>query len=150
MWTLLNMQEALNKKKNERGTTIVEAAIFLMAIFIILFGVMEAGRFLNVEQVLTNAAREGARFAVAPLSGTNTLPTEAEIQTVVNNFLSSANVTATDIYVAPNVQVATGLITTTFTQVRVTTDYQVLTIPVFDMLEVELSGEAMMRNETSQ
>jgi Flp pilus assembly protein TadG len=115
-----------------------------------LFGIFEAGLFLNTRQVLTNAAREGARLAVTPLSGTNTLPTTAAIQDRVNEYLASANIKGATTTVTPAVSVVTGSVTTVYTQVQVQKDYKVLTVPYFfKMLQVTLTGEALMRNETS-
>ena len=47
-----------------RGATIVEAALVLPIVLLFLFGVIEYGRYLLVLQVSTNAARDGARWAV--------------------------------------------------------------------------------------
>ena len=136
--------------KSQRGTTIVEAAIILPVFLMFLFGIFEAGRFLNVRQVLTNAAREGARFGVTPLTGTNTLPTTSAIQDRVNEYLASANITGATTTVNPDVEVATGSVTTVYTLVQVQEPYDVLTVPYFfNMLQITLSGEALMRNETS-
>ena len=135
----------------ERGSTTVEAAIILLAFLMLIFGVFEAGRFMNTRQVLTNAAREGARLAVAPLYGTNTLPTTAEIKDRVDEYLASANITGATTSVNPAVSVVTGSVTTVFTQVTVQLPYQVLTVPnFFNVLQVTLTGEALMRNETSE
>jgi Flp pilus assembly protein TadG len=135
---------------SERGTTTVEAAIILPVFLIFLFGIFEAGRFLNTRQVLTNAAREGARLAVTPLTGTNTLPTTSEIQDRVNEYLASANITGATTTVNPAVSVVTGSVTTVYTQVQVQKVYDVLTVPYFfNILQIPLTGEALMRNETS-
>jgi Flp pilus assembly protein TadG len=137
------------QNKSEKGAAIVEAAIILLVFFMCVFAVFEAGRFLNYRQVLTNAAREGARFAVTPLTGTNTLPTTAEVADRVNTYLASANISAVTPEVDP-VSVATGSVLTTYTRVRVEHPYSVITVPgFFDVLEVNLAGEALMRNETS-
>ena len=135
---------------SERGTTTVEAAIILPVFLLLLFGIFEAGRFLNTRQVLTNAAREGARLAVTPLTGTNTLPTTGDIQARVNDYLASANITGATTTVNPAVSVVTGSVTTVYTQVQVQKAYDILTVPYFfNMLQVTLTGEALMRNETS-
>src|SRR5215467_50586 len=140
----------LQRKASEQGTTIVEAAIIITMFFMLLFGIFEAGRFVNTKQVLTNAAREGARFAVTPLSGTNTLPTTSEIEDRVNEYLASANITGATTTVNPDVEVPTGPVTTVYTLVQVQEPYHVLTVPYFfNMLQITLSGEALMRNETS-
>jgi Flp pilus assembly protein TadG len=148
------MSMARNKVRrdvSERGTTIVESAIILLTFFMVVLGIFEAGRFLNTRQVLTNAAREGARLAVTPLSGTNTLPSTTEIQDRVNQFLASANITGATTTVDPAVSVVTGSVTTVYTRVQVQKAYQVVSVPnFFNVLQVTLTGEALMRNETSE
>lgn len=50
--------------KKERGSVLVEFAIVLPLLLIILFGIIEFGLLMYNKQVLTNAAREGARYGV--------------------------------------------------------------------------------------
>jgi len=158
----MDIQARQRRSTSERGTAIVESAIILPVFFLLLFGVFEAGRFMNTQQVLTDAAREGARLAVTPLTQTNTLPSTGEITTRVNDFLSSASITGATVTCEKGdttpgcpynaaLAVVTGSITTTYTRVRVDEPYQVLTVPgFFSMLQVTLRGEALMRNETSE
>jgi len=147
----MDIQARQRRSTSERGTAIVESAIILPVFFLLLFGVFEAGRFMNTQQVLTDAAREGARLAVTPLTRTNRLPSTGEITTRVNDFLGSASITGATVTVDNAVSVVTGSITTTYTRVRVDEPYQVLTVPgFFSMLQVTLRGEALMRNETSE
>ncbi|MFB3917016.1 MAG: TadE/TadG family type IV pilus assembly protein [Terriglobales bacterium] len=54
------------EKRSERGGTLVEAAIVMMLLFTFIMAIIEFGRILSVYQTITNAAREGARFSVAP------------------------------------------------------------------------------------
>ena len=51
-------------QKNERGTSMAEFAIVALFFFMMIFGVIEFGRFLYVHNALTDAARRGARYAV--------------------------------------------------------------------------------------
>jgi Flp pilus assembly protein TadG len=145
---MTNQNNSLSRN-SEAGVAIVEAAVILLVFFMFIFGIFEAARFINYRQVLTNAAREGARFSVTPITGTNTLPSTGEITDRVNDYLSSAHISA----VTPEidtVSVATGSVLTTYTRVRVEHPYSVITVPgFFDVLEVNLAGEALMRNETS-
>jgi Flp pilus assembly protein TadG len=53
----------VKSKKKERGAVAVEMAILLPLLLLILIGIMEFGRVLNVQVSLTQAAREGARYA---------------------------------------------------------------------------------------
>ena len=85
------VKEALGKKINRcsnvrRGAAAVEFA-FVVSIFIALvFGGIEFSRAMMVNQVITNAAREGARRAVIPGA------TRAQVATRVDNYLTSANI----------------------------------------------------------
>ncbi len=134
--------------RREAGAAMVEAAISLTAFLLLVFGVIETGRFLETQQVLTNAAREGARLAVAPYAGTSTLPL-GEVNARVNTFLTSANITGATITITP-VSIATGAVTTEFTKVTVSVPYSLITgLGWFGTFNVTLSGQSMMRNETS-
>lgn len=52
--------------RNERGTALIEAAITIPILLLIAVGLFEFGRAYQHSQILTNAAREGARMAVLP------------------------------------------------------------------------------------
>ena len=53
----------MNTKHKERGAVAVEMAILLPLLLLIVIGIIEFGRVLNVQVSLTEAAREGAREA---------------------------------------------------------------------------------------
>jgi Flp pilus assembly protein TadG len=147
----MNILRHPHRKPAERGVTTVEAAVILLWFFMLVFGVIEAGQFLKTRQALTNAAREGARLAIAPNSGTDIMPTTAEITTRVDTFLLAAGVTGATVTVNRPVFVNTGNVQTAYTQVTVTKLYQVISVPgFFSMLQINLRGQALMRNETSE
>jgi len=77
-------------KRRRRGASAVEFAIVAPIFFLLLFGMIEFGRMLMVQQLLTNATREGARFAV--LEGS----TEDEVTDLVVDYLGSTMVTIND------------------------------------------------------
>jgi Flp pilus assembly protein TadG len=52
-----------------RGAAVVEFAILIGPMLLLLAGTWEVGRFIEAQQILTNAAREGVRLAV---TGQNT------------------------------------------------------------------------------
>lgn len=135
--------------REQRGVAVVEGAMVLLPFLVMLLGIFEAGRFFNVQQVLTDASREGARLAVMPLSGTSTLPTTGQIQSEVQRFLQAANIQGATIAVNRPVFIDTGSVLTEFTRVTVSVPYQVLTLSMFSNLAIPLVGEALMRNETS-
>ena len=61
------------KRTRQAGkeTALFEAAFTALPLF--MFATMETGRFLNVQQTLTEVAREGVRLGIAPLGQTETL-----------------------------------------------------------------------------
>jgi Flp pilus assembly protein TadG len=52
--------------QQQRGTALIEAAVTIPILLLISVGIFEFGRAYQTWQVLTNAAREGARVAVLP------------------------------------------------------------------------------------
>lgn len=54
------------RHKNERGTALIETALTLPVLLLVSIGIFEFGRAYQTQQVLTNAAREGARVAILP------------------------------------------------------------------------------------
>ena len=136
--------------REQRGTAVVEAALTVLGFLVLLLGIFEAGRLFNVQQSLTEASREGARLAVLPLSGTSTLPTQGEIENEVQRLLQAANIGGAVTVVARPISIVTGGVSTTFTRVRVSLPYTVLTLSMFSNLEITLVGETLMRDETSE
>src|SRR5712692_5966083 len=78
--------------RDERGAELFEAALVLPILLTLLLGMFWLGRAYNIYQTITRAAREGARFALAPSCGScgNAFPTDSEVTTVINNALSAA------------------------------------------------------------
>jgi Flp pilus assembly protein TadG len=137
----------------ERGAVIIEGALVLLTLFTLIFAIWEAGRLFNVQNVVTNAAREGARLAVTPLSGaTSTLPNSTDIQTRVNRFLQSSSIENGTISINDGAGMGSPILIdgNEFTKVEVSVPYSFLTLPLLgDVLDVTLKGESLMRNETS-
>lgn len=65
----------------------VELAACMPLVALLLVGLLEVGRVVQMNQIVCNAAREGARNAS---TGTNTF---ANVQTVVTNYLTNAGIT---------------------------------------------------------
>lgn len=58
-----------------RGQSLAEFALVAPLFFMLLFGIIEAGRFIFYYEVLNNATREGARYAIVNGSNSLTCPT---------------------------------------------------------------------------
>jgi Flp pilus assembly protein TadG len=138
-----------SRRRAEAGVAVVEAALTLLLFFTLLLGIMEGARFLHVQQTLTSAAREGARLAVAPISQTATMASDAEIEAVVRTFLGAAHISGATVAVTRPVTVVANGVSMQYTRVRVSVRYRVMTMAAFNALSVDLAGEAQMRNETS-
>jgi Flp pilus assembly protein TadG len=135
------------RDRNQRGATIVEAALIMLLFFTVVFAVLELGRVLNVYHTITNAAREGARYSVAPYSGIGgTLPTSGDVQAQVCAFLTSASLPCTGISVNQSLVQTVNGITTTFTEVDVSAPYSFVVLPI---KPITLTTQAVMRNETN-
>ena len=62
-----------SSRYGERGNAMVEAAMTLPILLLLMVGIFEVGRAYETWQVVTNAAREGARLAMLPNSDSNTV-----------------------------------------------------------------------------
>jgi hypothetical protein len=74
-------------RRNRRATAAVEFAVVAPVFLLLVFGMIEYGRMVMVQQVLTNASREGARAAV--LDGADW----AEVESLVTAYMGSGSIT---------------------------------------------------------
>jgi Flp pilus assembly protein TadG len=88
----------LVRRRSRDGIAAVEFAFVLPVLFTLMLGVWEVGRVIQVQQVLVNAAREGARIAAQGqtinLTGAytqiHTTTGSPNVQTTVLNYLAGA------------------------------------------------------------
>lgn len=78
--------------RRRRGAVALEFAIVFPILLIAIVGLVELSRVLMVQQVMINAAREGARRAVVPASNDAELTGENGI---LSHYLSNAGIPAT-------------------------------------------------------
>jgi Flp pilus assembly protein TadG len=74
---------ASGAKRLRKGAAAVEFALVMPLFFMLILGIIEFGRAIMVEQIITNAAREGARIAIVP--GTSTAATQAQVANYLVN-----------------------------------------------------------------
>ena len=85
-------------RNKRRGVSAVEFALVAPVFVLFIFGMIEFGRMVMVQQVLTNASREGAR--VAALEGATTA---SVIATVVHHGTQAAvTIEPADVTITPN------------------------------------------------
>lgn len=122
----------------------VEFAIVAPVLLLLILGMIEYGRLVMVQQVITNATREGARNAV--LDGATT----SSVTTVVTDFLTASRVSGAIVTVTPNPpsNAAFGDPVTVSVQVPFS-QVSWLPTPMF-LSSTTLSATTVMRRETVQ
>ena len=75
-----------NARSKDRGAVLLEMAMTLPLLLLVAVGIFEFGRAYETWQVLTNAAREGARMAVLPNAVTD------DIEARVTDYLQAGQV----------------------------------------------------------
>ena len=148
MWGLIRTKVRPDRRTKprarcrERGQSLVETAIVLPVLFLLLAAVIDFGRAFDAYIVLTNAAREGARFgSVKPDL------TEAEVkQLVVDDVVGSGtNVTQmTDFTAEQNVTVEGQTADSDVVKVTVTYDFDLWFGGFIGLPQLTLTKEASM------
>lgn len=78
-----------------KGVAAVEFAVVAPLFFLVVLGIIEFGRALMVQQIITNASREGARRAIIENA------TTSEVKSLVNDYLSRTSVSGSTVTVSP-------------------------------------------------
>lgn len=148
------------KKNHDRqGAAVIEFAVCAPLLFLLLLGMFEVGRYINVGEMCTNASRYGAREA--SLSGT----TVANVQTRTKQYLQNSGVSSSAATVTVENETVPGngtfVNTTNLSQVqvgaairiRVSVNFaQVTWLPngfFKDILPSSISGITVMRKEST-
>jgi len=71
--------------RQEHGAVILETAIMLMVLLVMAFGIIDFGRVMYVSNSLTNATRDGARWAAVQ----STFPATTAVQDTVRAHFNS-------------------------------------------------------------
>src|SRR5687767_1364031 len=77
-----------NRAADDRGAELIEFALVFPILLLLVAGIADFGFLFQRYEVVTNAAREGARIAVLPSY------TVADVQQRVTNYLASGGLTA--------------------------------------------------------
>jgi Flp pilus assembly protein TadG len=89
-------RQSRRQSKSRSGASAVEFAVVAPVFFLVVLGIIEFGRMVMVQQVITNAAREGARIAVLDSA------TAAKVTQRVTDYLSAARLSGATISISPN------------------------------------------------
>ena len=141
----------MKRLRNQKGAALLEAAITIPIILLIAVGIFEFGRAYQTWQVLTNAAREGARVAI--LNGS----TDTNVTTVVRNYMQAGQL---DNYATATVTITHSVALTgsdTGSQVQIDYPFQFMVLqPVIRLVTptsstgapITMHSVALMRNES--
>jgi Flp pilus assembly protein TadG len=139
----------MKRMRDEKGAALLEAAITVPIILLISVGIFEFGRAYQHQQVLVNAAREGARIAV--IEGT----TDEAVRARVNEYIKGGGLTEllpADI----DVQRAVAMTGTTASSVEVKYPFDFMVLqPVVRLISpgddlggrITMKAKTLMRNE---
>ena len=83
-------------RSQRRGVAAVEFAVVAPVFFLLIFAIVELGRLVMVQQVLTTASREGARLAIIEGS------TVSQVQTAVDDYLANLSVSGANVGITPS------------------------------------------------
>jgi len=75
--------------QSQYGGTAVELAFVIPILVLLIFGIIEFSLLIYNKTMITNAAREGARYGVVWAPEENLRMTQSNIQLVVENFLGN-------------------------------------------------------------
>ena len=143
----------LRLRRDDRGTALIEMAFTLPLLLLISVGIIEFGRAFQTWQVLTNAAREGARVAVLP--GFSDSMVTARVQQYVQAGVLDSNVTPT-VTIQRSVAISYGSGTATGSKVVVNFPFHFMVLNDVARLVVSsttlgsdftMAASATMRNE---
>lgn len=141
------MTNRIWRRREQRGQALVEFALILPLLMLVLFGIVEFGRAWNAKQVLTDAAREGARLAVV---GDPTIILESQVTDRVKEKIARGGFDASQVEVEypDGFHEGTGEITS----VQVSMPYRFVVLHrlaslVTDNGVITLRTTARMRNE---
>ncbi len=144
----------MQPRHGERGNALIETAITMPILLLLMVGIFEIGRAYETWQVLTNAAREGARMSVTP--DNNAATTTARIrQYMADGQLPKSAQATVDVNTA-GTMVVNGL---TVGVSKITVDYPfefIMLQPVARLVvpgtatgaAITMRATALMRNES--
>jgi Flp pilus assembly protein TadG len=133
---------------SDRGAELIEFALVLPVLLLLLAGILDMGFLFKDWEVVTNAAREGARLAALPGFA------QADVESRVNSYLTAGGLEGVATTTVNPVTVTVG--TRTITSVKVTVSYPhnyLILGPVAQMIQggsvsnITLKAASTMRTE---
>ena len=130
-----SLRHSLRRFASVRGQSVIEFALILPFLLLIVFGITEFGRALMTANILTQAAREGARVAAVGADSTDAVDRVTDVLTAANVSVGTIDVAGPD---------ANRVI-----EVTVTSPFNVIPTGTFFPMSgtITLTGRAVMRFE---
>jgi Flp pilus assembly protein TadG len=141
-------------RRDTRGAALLEMALALPMMLLIAAGIFEFGRAYQTWQIITNAAREGARIAVLP--GT----TDSMVTTRVKTYMSDGQLSdsaAATVAIQRDATISMGAGTATASRITISYPFTFVVLqPISKLINpsstlgapLTMSVSALMRNET--
>jgi Flp pilus assembly protein TadG len=140
--------------RDTRGAALLEMALALPMMLLIAAGIFEFGRAYQTWQIITNAAREGARIAVLP--GTTDSMVTTRVRTYMSDGLLSDSAAAT-VAIQRDATISMGAGTATASRITISYPFTFVVLqPISKLINpsstlgapLTMSVSALMRNET--
>jgi Flp pilus assembly protein TadG len=153
------MRVQVKARAQRRGAAVIEFAVCAPLLFLLILGMFEVGRYINVGEVATQASRYGARQATVANA------TLSSVSTQVNNYLDASGVKSAAATIKLEAETAVGNSTfavvsdlstvTTGSAIRVTVEVdfpQVTWVPggfFRNVLPAKIPAVTVMRKESA-
>jgi Flp pilus assembly protein TadG len=147
-------RNVLRLRRDTSGTALLEMALTLPLMLLVAAGIFEFGRAYQTWQIITNAAREGARIAVLP--GTTDTMVSDRVKTYMSDGQLSDYAAAT-VAIQRDATIAMGAGTATASKITVSYPFTfVMLQPISKLINpsstlgapLTMTVSALMRNET--
>jgi Flp pilus assembly protein TadG len=146
------------RRSGQRGAAMLEVALTLPLMLLVAVGIFEFGRAFLCWQVLTNAAREGARVAVLPNAQTDAVQARVRAYMEAGHLPGYPAYSGTSIALNPTATISIGTGTATASVVTVQYPFSFMVLnPIARLVVGESSlgdgpitmvASAAMRNES--
>jgi Flp pilus assembly protein TadG len=148
--------ECSRSRRGERGAELVEFALVLPLLLVVIAGIIDFGFLFQRYEVVTNAAREGARIAILP--GYEQADVQFRVNQYVNEGIEGTASSRTDVALGTpqTVEPPSGPSFQTVTVTVTYTDSYVILGPIISLIggnsenfgEVTLTARSTMRVES--
>ncbi len=147
----------MRRARRQEGQALIEAALVIPLLLLIAVGIFEFGRAYQTWQILTNAAREGARMAVVPYNPGNAAIINRVQQYMSQGQLPASAIAAATVTITPTtitVPGGTGPTTVNASQVTINYPFDFIVLrPIARLMSGNINGplsiqaSAVMRNK---